>query len=109
LAGDGGTASRDLPVACPTSAVAAAAGTRRILEDPKPACLITGFGDSSINLEGRAWINDPENGIGSVKSDLFWGIWRRFREHGIEIPFPQRDLYLKSIPEAMHRTGFKEV
>ncbi|MBM4294872.1 MAG: mechanosensitive ion channel, partial [Deltaproteobacteria bacterium] len=51
----------------------AAADTLRVLKDPKPACLITGFGDSAINLEARVWINDPQNGIGSVKSNLFWG------------------------------------
>jgi small-conductance mechanosensitive channel len=39
-----------------------------------------------------------------VKSDLFWGIWQRFREHGIEMPYPQRDVYLKSIPDTLLRT-----
>jgi len=82
----------------------AAADTLRVLKDPKPACLITGFGDSAINLEARVWINDPQNGIGSVKSNLFWGIWRRFRDHGIEMPYPQRDVHLKSIPDILLRT-----
>jgi small-conductance mechanosensitive channel len=77
--------------------LAAAGDTPRVLKDPKPACLLTGFGDSAVNLEARVWLNDPQNGIGSVKSDLFWGIWRRFKEQGIEIPFPQRDLHLKSL------------
>ena len=77
----------------------AAADTMRVLKDPKPACLLTGFGDNAVNLEARVWINDPQNGIASVKSDLFWGIWQRFRDHGIEMPYPQRDVYLKSIPE----------
>ena len=85
--------------------LAAAADTRRVLKDPKPACLLTGFGDNTINLELRAWINDPENGLGSVKSGLFWGIWQRFRQHGIELPFPQRDVHLKSIPDTLLRTG----
>ncbi len=85
--------------------LAAAADSRRVLKDPQPVCLLTGFGDNAINLEVRVWINDPQNGIASVKSDVFWGIWRRFREHGIELPFPQRDVHLKSIPEAMLRTG----
>ena len=53
----------------------------------------------------RVWINDPQNGIGSVKSDLFRGIWQRFRDHGIEMPYPQRDLHLKSIPEITILTG----
>jgi small-conductance mechanosensitive channel len=88
--------------------LAAAADTPRVLKDPQPACLLTGFGDNAVNLELRVWINDPQHGIGSVKSDLFWGIWRRFRDHGLEIPFPQRDLHLKSIPEVRIRTGPEE-
>ncbi|MEW6660145.1 MAG: mechanosensitive ion channel domain-containing protein [Thermodesulfobacteriota bacterium] len=88
--------------------LAAAADTPRILKEPKPACLLTGFGDNAVNLEVRVWINDPQNGIGSVKSELFWGIWQRFRDHGLEIPYPQRDVHLKSIPEAMLRTGSEE-
>jgi small-conductance mechanosensitive channel len=85
--------------------LAAAANTHRVLKDPKPACLITGFGDNAVNLEARVWINDPQNGIGSVKSDLFWGIWQRFQDHGIEMPYPQRDVHLKSIPDTLLRTG----
>ncbi len=81
-----------------------AADTKRILKDPEPSCHLLSFGDNAINLELRVWINDPQNGIGSVKSDLHWGIWRRFRENGIEMPYPQRDVHLKSIPEAMLRT-----
>ena len=85
--------------------LAAAADTLRVLQDPKPAYLITGLGDNAVNLEVRVWINDPQNGIASVKSDLFRGILQRFRDHGIEMPYPQRDVHLKSVPEAMLRTG----
>ena len=85
--------------------LAAASNTLRVLKDPKPNCLLTGFGDNAVNLELRVWLNDPQNGIGSLRSDLLWGIWQRFREHGIEMPFPQRDLHLKSIPEIKIRTG----
>jgi len=88
--------------------LAVTADTQRVLKDPNPACLITGFGDSAVNMEVRVWINDPQNGIASVKSDVFWGIWRRFRENGIEMPYPQRDVHLKSIPEAMLRTRSEE-
>ena len=89
--------------------LAAAADTLRVLKDPKPACLLTGFGDNAVNLEVRVWINDPQNGLGSVKSDLFWGIWQRFRDHGIVMPYPQREVHLKSIPEITIRTGPEEV
>ena len=52
------------------------------------------FGDNGISLELRVWINDPENGIANVRSDVNVGIWRRFKEAGITIPFPQRDVHL---------------
>ncbi|MEM9230544.1 MAG: mechanosensitive ion channel domain-containing protein [Pseudomonadota bacterium] len=76
--------------------VEAAAATERVLAHPEPACLLKGFGDSSVDLELRFWINDPENGVANVTSKVLLNIWRRFREHDIEIPFPQRDLHLRS-------------
>jgi small-conductance mechanosensitive channel len=88
--------------------LAAAADTLRVLKDPEPAYLITGLGDNAVNLEIRVWINDPQNGIASVKSDLFRGILQRFRDHGIEMPYPQQDVHLKSVPEAMLRTGSED-
>lgn len=86
----------------------AAATSPRVLKDPQPACYLAGFGDSTVNLELRVWLNDPQNGIGSVRSNLLWGIWHRFHEHGIELPFPQRDLHFKSFPEAKIRTEPEE-
>ena len=83
----------------------AVADAPRVLSDPKPACLLTGFGDNAINLELRVWINDPQNGLGVVRSDLFLGVWRRFKENGIEIPYPQRVLHHKSLPETPIRSA----
>jgi len=74
----------------------AAAETPRILDDPAPNCLMKEFGDSSVNLELRYWINDPMNGRANVTSDLLLRIWDKFHEHNIEIPYPQRDLHLRS-------------
>jgi small-conductance mechanosensitive channel len=74
----------------------AAAATGRVLKSPEPVCLVSGFGDSSVDLELRFWINDPANGTANVRSAVLLGIWDRFHEHGIEIPFPQRDLHLRS-------------
>ena len=82
----------------------AVADTSRVLKEPKPACLLTGFGDNALNLELRVWINDPQNGIGSVRSEVLMGVWRRFKEKGIELPYPQRVLHHKSIPEVRIRT-----
>jgi len=81
----------------------AAADTIRVLSEPKPSCLLTGFGDNAINLELRVWINDPQNGLGVVRSELLMGVWWRFKENGIEMPYPQRVLHHKSIPEVQIR------
>lgn len=76
--------------------VQAAAAVERVLESPEPRCLLRGFGDSSVDLEVRIWIDDPPQGRANVISEVLLGIWDLFREHGVEIPFPQRDLHLKS-------------
>lgn len=76
--------------------VEAAVATPRIQPKPEPRCLVKGFGDSSVELELRVWIDDPPNGRSNVLSDVLLGIWDRFHEHGIEIPFPQRDLHIRS-------------
>jgi len=68
----------------------------RVLKHPKPICLLTGFGDSSVDLELRFWIEDPQNGIQNVKSAVMLNIWDRFHDNGIEIPFPQRDVHLNT-------------
>jgi len=67
----------------------AAGGHPRILADPAPKVLLTTFGDGSILLELGFWIADPEVGKGGVTSDVNLAIWRAFRDHGIEISFPQ--------------------
>jgi len=64
----------------------------RILREPAAAAYVTGFGENGINLELRAWINDPEEGIGRIRSDLYRAMWRELKAAGITIPFPQRDL-----------------
>jgi len=74
--------------------VQAARETERVLSDPEPVARLMGFGDNGINLELRLWIHDPENGVNNVRSDAYLRIWRLFREHGIAIPFPQRDLHI---------------
>ena len=76
--------------------LAAADDVPRVVKDPKPNCLLMGFGNSSVDLELRIWINDPENGVANVKSQTLLKVWDAFKEAGIEIPFPQRDLHIKT-------------
>jgi len=68
----------------------------RILTDPAPACLLKEFGDSSINLQIRFWINDAPNGVSNIRSEVLLAIWQTFRDNNIQIPFPQRDIHIKS-------------
>jgi small-conductance mechanosensitive channel len=78
---------------------AAATETPRVLGAPKPVCVVKGFGDSMVDLELRIWINDPKNGVSNVKSDVFLRIWDKFCAQGIELPFPQHDLHLRTPSE----------
>jgi small-conductance mechanosensitive channel len=74
--------------------VAAALETRRVLDQPAPTCLLREFGDSSLKLEIRIWINDPTNGASNVRSEVMLKVWDKFRASGIEIPYPQHDVHV---------------
>ncbi|MCZ4306671.1 mechanosensitive ion channel [Zoogloeaceae bacterium G21618-S1] len=76
----------------------AAKASPRVLTDPVPTARMLAFADSGIQLELRIWISDPENGIGNVRTDVNLAIWRLFKAAGITIPYPQRDLHIKSRP-----------
>jgi len=68
---------------------------RNVLREPNPDVLHLGFGDSAWNMQLRAWIGDP-HGQFKVLSELNCAIVRKFRDYGIEIPYPQRDLHVRS-------------
>ncbi len=75
------------------------AGVPRILADPAPRAVVRQFGPDAVDLELRIWIKDPESGVGVVRSEALLAIWRTFKEHGIVIPYPQRDLHVVSVSE----------
>lgn len=77
-----------------------AVASSRVLTDPEPMTRLIEFADSGINLELRVWICDPEKGFGLVKSDINLAIWKKFKEAGITIPYPQRDVHIKQMPVA---------
>ncbi|MEZ5680230.1 MAG: mechanosensitive ion channel [Erythrobacter sp.] len=68
----------------------------RILKAPPPTVWLSDYGDSSVNFIIHCWIQDPEDGTGNVRSAVLKKLWWLFKENGIEIPFPQRDLHLRS-------------
>ena len=72
----------------------AAKGHPRVLSTPEPIARFMDFGDSSLDLELRYWIDDPEEGVANVASDLRLDVLDRFRSQGVEIPFPQRDVHI---------------
>ncbi len=74
----------------------AAQDTPRILRNPAPRVMMVGFGDNSVDFEIRFWIDDPEDGLGNVRSDVFKRVWKLFQENNVEIPFPQRDINLRT-------------
>ena len=89
--------------------VSAAMDIGRVLKNPGPKCLISEFGDSTVNLILRVWINDPQNGIANVKDAVLSEIWDSFHANGIEIAFPQRDLHIKdSVPLRIYRESDHE-
>ena len=73
-----------------------AAGNPNVLSNPKPAVWFRSFGDSSLNFELLAWNSNLLHRKGRFISDLNFAIYEKFKEHGIEIPFPQRDLHIRS-------------
>lgn len=76
-------------------AVQAGGSVERVMKSPAPVCRLTGFGDSSVEMELRVWISDPQGGVMNVRSEIYLALWDLFHEQGIEIPFPQRDVHLK--------------
>jgi small-conductance mechanosensitive channel len=71
-----------------------AAANSNILKDPAPGVVFKEFGESSLNFELRVWSVDAHRS-GSLESQLNFAIWDKFKQHGIEVPFPQRDVHLK--------------
>ncbi|MEB3213491.1 MAG: mechanosensitive ion channel domain-containing protein, partial [Leptolyngbyaceae bacterium] len=66
-----------------------------ILRYPQPQIWFQGFGDSSLDFDLLVWIREPPH-KDRIRSDLYYLIEANFRRNGIEIPFPQRDLHVRS-------------
>jgi small-conductance mechanosensitive channel len=67
-----------------------------VLNLPEPDVLFEEFGDSSLNFSLRVWTSEYINRPKVLKSQLYYEIFRIFKEEDVEIPFPQRDLHMKS-------------
>ena len=85
--------------------VEAASAAKRVLNVPKPSVWLRKFGENAVEHEILAWIADPSAGVGSVQSEILNRLWQLFRENGIDIPFPQRDVRVKEWPPGTGDTG----
>ncbi|GHB28199.1 mechanosensitive ion channel family protein [Mongoliitalea lutea] len=72
-----------------------------VLQDPRPDVLFDEFDDSSLNFTLRVWTIDYINKPKVLKSELYFEIFKRFKEENIEIPFPQRDIHIVSGAEKL--------
>ncbi|MEX0327059.1 MAG: mechanosensitive ion channel family protein [Puniceicoccaceae bacterium] len=70
-----------------------------VMKNPPPSAKFIAFGDSSLDFEIWVWTVEWTLQPTSFKSELYYIIWDHLKEAGIEIPYPQRDLYLKEVPD----------
>jgi small-conductance mechanosensitive channel len=86
--------------------LAAAHDNEKVLKDPAPAVLFTDYGDNSLNFSLRVWTTDAHTPA-LLKSELYFDLFKRFTTAGIELPFPQRDLHIRSSDIALPYPGPK--
>ncbi|HCT93519.1 MAG: mechanosensitive ion channel protein MscS [Bacteroidetes bacterium GWE2_39_28] len=70
-----------------------------VLQEPPPYVRFDEFGDSSLNFNMLVWTSEYSDKPSTLKSELYYAVFKAFKEHGIEIPFPQRDVHIKSNPK----------
>lgn len=96
-----GTAYGDDPHLVRKVAIEAAKSVKRVLHYPNtPVCHIVGFGDSSVDYILRFWIEDPTGGLTNIRGNVYLALWDAFHEHGISLPFPQREVRMLDYKEA---------
>jgi small-conductance mechanosensitive channel len=83
------------------------AGHGNVAKDPAPRARMVGFGESSLDFDLLCWIDHPSM-RGAVIHELFVDIYKRLSAEGIEIPFPQRDLWVRKVPEGVAALGRPE-
>jgi small-conductance mechanosensitive channel len=73
----------------------------RVLDRHPPQVWLHGFGANAIEFEVQLWIDDPEEGLGNLRSDLLKAVWRDFARNGIEVPFAQHDVHIREWPKEL--------
>lgn len=76
----------------------AAANCENVLKSPEPGVRFLRFDDSALHLELRVWSDSMAERPNALISEVNFAIWEKFREAGIQIPYPQRDIHVKEWP-----------
>ena len=87
------------PVEIKKVLLAVADENENVLKRPEPFVFFDEFADSSLNFTLAVWTSKFTDKPRMLKSELYFSIFEKFKEKGIEIPFPQRDVYIKSQPD----------
>jgi small-conductance mechanosensitive channel len=78
-------------------AIEATAAVDRVDDTHKsPVCWMTAFGDSALEFKLRFWITDPQGGLTNIRGKVLLALWDAFKEHDINIPYPHREVIMKS-------------
>lgn len=99
-----GTAYHDNPHEVRKIAIEAAQSVERVLSFKPAVCHIVGFGDSSVDYILRFWIKDPTGGLTNIRGNVYLALWDAFAEHGISIPFPQREVKVLEGSQLAHKS-----
>ncbi|MFZ2100947.1 MAG: mechanosensitive ion channel domain-containing protein [Oricola sp.] len=84
-------------------AIAAAQSVERVVDVRKPVCWMTAFGSSSLDFKLRFWIADPQNGLTNIRGQVLLALWDAFKEAGIAIPFPHREIIMRTPVEVVRK------
>lgn len=69
----------------------------RVLDEPAPAVWLKAFGENAVEHDILVWVADPELGVGNVQSEILNALWLLFKENGVHLPFPQRDIHIRTL------------
>lgn len=83
----------------------AARSCDRVLQLPEPAVWLNAYGEFGFEYNIHCWIDDPEMGVGNVRSEVLKTLWQLFQQHGIRVPVPRRELSLHDAQQIEHLLG----
>ncbi|NEJ73412.1 mechanosensitive ion channel [Rhizobium phaseoli] len=103
---DFGTAYDSDPHEVVRIAIATASTVDRVANEYKaPVCWLTCFGASSLDFRLRFWISDPANGLTNVRGQVLMALWDAFKQAGVSIPFPHREIIMRTPVEIRQSRG----